>query len=92
MNHNIQSFNEIKPNIVEIKNKMNEMKKTIDLLDVHIKEIIKCLNNVKENMDIYYEIYNNIINNYKLYRITSYFLNIFSISKYTYDSVIYKFI
>ena len=64
MNHNIQSFNEIKPNIVEIKNKMNEMKKTIDLLDVHIKEIIKCLNNVKENMDIYYEIYNNIINNY----------------------------
>ena len=64
MNHSIQSFNEIKPNIVEIKNKMNEMKKTIDLLDVHIKEIIKCLNNVKENMDIYYEIYNNIINNY----------------------------
>ena len=64
MNHNIQSFTEIKPNMAEIKNKMGELKKTINLLDIHIQEIIKCLNDVKTNMDIYCEIYNNIIDNY----------------------------
>ena len=64
MNHNIQTYSGIKPNIDEIKNKMKGIKKAMNLLDVHIQEIIKYLNNVKENMDIYYDIYNNIINNY----------------------------
>ena len=64
MNHKIQSFVEITPNMDEIKEKMKGIKNAINLLYEHIQEIIRCLNNVKENMDIYYDIYNNIINNY----------------------------
>jgi hypothetical protein len=63
-NHKIVTFEEISPNIGDIKKKIEEIKKAINLLDEHIKEIINDLNKVKENMEIYYNIYNNIFMSY----------------------------
>ena len=63
-NHDIITFEEIKPNIDNIKNKMKELRISINLLEEHIKELINNLHIVKDNMEIYYQLYNDIINNY----------------------------
>ena len=63
-NHNLVDFMNIFPKEEEIKIQNNEFKIYIDKLNKDINEIIIKLNKVKENIDIYYNIYNNIINNY----------------------------
>ena len=67
-NHSIIDFGEIiiskEDNIKEI----NKLEEYINKLNYNIDDIIKKLNEVKENMNkymkIYYNIYNDIINNY----------------------------
>ena len=63
-NHVIISFEEIKPNIDELKTKMNSIKNSINLLDEHIKELMNDLNKIMDNMKIYYNIYEKMLNNY----------------------------
>ena len=63
-NHKNILFEDIIPNNDKIKEKMNELRKSIDIFNNNIEELIKKLEKVKENMEIYYNINNNIINNY----------------------------
>ena len=63
--HNQISFSEIKPNINDSNNNLKVMKKEIDIFNNNIKEIINKLNEMINIMNIYYEINNNIINNYE---------------------------
>ena len=64
-NHEIIPYENIIPDIDEIKNENFKFRDTIDIFKSDIKIIICKLNKVIENMDIYYNIYNNIINNYE---------------------------
>ena len=47
-------------------NEMIEFRNNIDKLYKNIKEIIIKLNNIIDNIEIYYKIYNDIINNYEM--------------------------
>ena len=65
-NHKIISYIELKPNIDNIKNKIKELKDTINKFNNDIDEIIKFLKNLKENIENYCNIYNNILNQYDI--------------------------
>ena len=62
--HEIISYENINPNIDKIKTEIIVLKDTIDIFKSDIKIIINKLNKVMENIDIYYNLNNNII---KLY-------------------------
>jgi hypothetical protein len=68
-NHEIISFGKIFPNIDEIKIKMKELRGKIDKLKDDINEMINILNKTMENIEYYYNISNDIINNYNNKRI-----------------------
>ena len=48
----------------ELLNKLNELKKSINIYNENINKIIEVLNNVKENTENYYKLEEYIINNY----------------------------
>ena len=50
----------------EIMSKMEEFKKYLDVFNNTIRDIIKRLNNVIDNMDTYYRIINELFENYDL--------------------------
>ena len=62
-NNNIL-FEDIIPNNDEIKEYMEELRKSIDIFNKNIEEIIYKLIKVKENIEKYYNINKNIIKNY----------------------------
>ena len=64
-NHNRISLSEIKPNINEINSNLLKMKNEIDIFNKDINDIINKLNELKDIMNIYYEINNNILKNYE---------------------------
>jgi len=64
-NHNLISFDNLRPNINETKNKLNEIKNEIESFNNKINEIINKLNELKDIMNIYYEINYNIFNIYQ---------------------------
>ena len=61
--HHIISFKSILPE-ENIKEELKEFRKKIDKLNDNIKEIKDILNKVTENMEIYYKIVYDIVNNY----------------------------
>ena len=61
--HHIISFKSILPE-ENIKEELKEFRKKIDKLNDNIKEIKDVLNKVSENMEIYYKIVYDIVNNY----------------------------
>jgi len=63
-NHRNILFEDIIPNNDKIKEDMKELRKSIDIFNKSIDEIINKLRKVKENIEIYYNINNNILNNY----------------------------
>jgi len=63
-NHKNISFRDIIPNNDKINEYMKELRKSIDIFNKNIENIIKILRKVKENIEIYYNISNHIINNY----------------------------
>ena len=63
--HNIIPLKDLKPNLDEANNNLLKIKQEIELFNDNIKEIIKQLNDLIDNMNIYYEINNNILNNYE---------------------------
>ena len=63
-NHEIISFGKVIPNIDNIKNEMKELKEKLDKLKSDIKEMINILTKTTENLEFYYNISNEIINNY----------------------------
>ena len=63
--NNTISLRELKPNIEEKKNILLEIKKEVDYFNNEIRNIINKLNDQINTINIYYEIYNDIINNYE---------------------------
>ena len=62
--HKIINYKYIIKNEDEIKQKMNIFRKKIDKLNTNIKDIIRILNKVMENIETYYTINYDILNNY----------------------------
>ena len=65
-NHNKLLLNDITPNINELTNYLQEMKKEIDIFNKYIKELINQLNDLIEEVNAYYEINNSIIKDYEM--------------------------
>ena len=63
INHNIICFKKIIPNKDDLKNKMVELRKDINIFNNHIIEIINILNKVIDNIEKYYKIFSKIVNN-----------------------------
>ena len=61
--HEIIYFSDLIINKDEIKLKINELRKDIDIFNNNIKEIINILNKVMETMEKYFKISNDIISN-----------------------------
>ena len=64
--HEIKYYGGMIPNINNLNNKMNDLKKWIDEYKNYAKKIIEKLNNNIENLNIYYKINNDIINNFEV--------------------------
>ena len=64
-NHKIISYEDILIDIKELKKKMNNLEKVINKFKMNLEEIINKFQKLKDNLDIYYNINNNIINNYE---------------------------
>ena len=62
--HNNVYFGDIMPNIDEIKNKLKELRISIDLFKQNINDIIKKLNNIVDNFEIYYTLNESLVKNY----------------------------
>ena len=63
-NHNIMKFKDLMIDKEQKIKEKNELRKKIDSLNNDIKEIISKLNSVLENLEIYYKICEEILNNY----------------------------
>ena len=63
--HKTIFLGDLKPNMNEIKNKLLEMKKVIDLFTYKMNNMIKHLNELNDIVKIYYEININIFNSYQ---------------------------
>ena len=64
-NHKTIYLGDIKPNIDDKKRILNDMKKHIDIINKTINDIINKLNEFTKYINKYYEINNNILENYK---------------------------
>ena len=64
LNHESIYFGNIMPNKKELDIKLIEFKKSLDRFNENINEIIMKLNKVKDNLNIYYNIKKDLINNY----------------------------
>ena len=64
--HDTVFFGNLLPDIDGIKTKLLEMKKSIEIFKNKINEIIEQLNNLVKTMELYYEINNDILKNYKI--------------------------
>jgi len=62
--HEIISYGKIIPEEEEIKKKIKELKEIINIFNKNIDKIIYQLNKIKQNIEIYYKINEDIINNY----------------------------
>jgi len=65
-NHEIINYTNILPDENKLKEEIKEFRNKIEKLNDKINKIIKVLNKIKENIGIYFKIYNDIINNYKM--------------------------
>ena len=63
--HNTIFLGDIRPNIEEIKNNLLQIKREIDSFNNEIKNLVHKLNELKDNINIYYEIYKTLINSYE---------------------------
>ena len=64
-NHNLTSYSEILSKIKDIKGEMNNLKKMINIFKDNLKEMIKKMNKIIDNMETYYLITDEILNNFK---------------------------
>ena len=65
-NHDIIYYNKLISDKEVINKEKDELRKIIDRFNENIKDIINELNTVMENIEIYYRICENIINNYNI--------------------------
>ena len=62
-NHKLTNYGNILSNLDNLKIKMKELKERINLIKKDIKKMINLLNKIMENIDCYYNINIDIINN-----------------------------
>ena len=62
--HSIIYFGDIMPNMDKLKAKLSDLKQVINRFNEKIKKIIEKLEYLAKTIDIYYELQNNILNNY----------------------------
>ena len=65
LNHDIILYGEILPNKNELFEKLKGFRTVINTFNDNIDEIIKKLNNVKENLELLYNIYYNMVEKYE---------------------------
>ena len=63
-NHELIPFENLIMNKQTLFEKINQLKKSKDIFDLNIKKIIEIINNYKENIDIFYDLEESVINNY----------------------------
>ena len=68
INHDLVDFSDIVLNKKELQLKLNELQKFIDKFKECINEIFEILYEVQSNMELYYKIKKDIINNYDIRR------------------------
>jgi len=66
INHKLQSFENFISNIDGKRIDLNKLKNEINIFNIHVKKIITGLNQLIENMETYYKIFDNIFNNYNI--------------------------
>jgi len=87
-NHSIANYEDIILNEVDNKKEINKFKEYIDKLKRYLKETTEKFNKIKENIDLYYKIYDNIINNYNCENINYEILyNINEFNRYNNDII-----
>ena len=64
-NHNTIFYGNIMPDIDKIKDEMNQFKKTVDIFKNRVTQIINKLTKVMNNIEIYYNICNELLINYE---------------------------
>ena len=64
--HKTINLVDLKPNMDKIKNQLSELKNEIELIVDEIQKTIIKLNEFKETINIFYEINNDILNNYEM--------------------------
>ena len=64
-NHNLISYEDNLIDIDDIKINMDKLNKIINKFKMNLEEIINKFKKLKDNLDMYYNINNNIINNYE---------------------------
>ena len=65
-NHKVISHGDIMPDKKELESGKNELRKKLDEFENEIQKIINKLNNVIQNFEMYYNIYNDMINGYEI--------------------------
>ena len=63
-NHNLESFEDIISNPDNKRIELDKLKTEINIFNNNVRKIISGLNQLIENMETYYKIFNNIFNNY----------------------------
>ena len=63
--HDIVSFEDIEPDLDEKKEELKKLRNLIDNLNIDVQNIIKKLNKIIQNIEIYYNTYFDMINNYE---------------------------
>ena len=66
LNHNLQSFENIISSPDSKRAEFDKLKNEINIFNNHVKKIISGLNQLMENMETYYKIFDNILNNYNI--------------------------
>ena len=62
--HEIIEFLDIMPNIYDLRFKCNELKNGINKLKENINDLIRILENVKKNFELFYQIYSDLVFSY----------------------------
>ena len=65
-NHNCTYLGDLIPNKGNLLKEIEKFRKKIDEFNKNIKDIINILNNVTENIELYYNLCNDIFNNFKI--------------------------
>ena len=63
-NHKLESFENIISDPDSKRIELDKLKSQIDIFNINVKKIIKGLNQLIENMETYYNIFNDLFNNY----------------------------
>ena len=66
LNHKLESYENIISNPDNKRIELDKIKNEIDIFNKNVKKIINGLNQLIENMETYYNIFNNIFNNYNV--------------------------